>query len=106
MIRLVKRRTSLRMRQKIFFAFLLSMFGLLLLVPLVMPTAHTARNDLWPEIARHIDIDYKIGQHPDVDNQIRWYLQHPKTLHALFTNAQPYLYYVYQQIRARHLPAE
>lgn len=95
-----------RTRQKIFFAFLLGMFSLLLLVPLVMPTAHTPRNDLWPEIARHIDMDYKVGQNPEVDNQIRWYLQHPKTLQALFTNAQPYLYYVYQQIRERHLPAE
>lgn len=96
------------MREKIFFAFavILSMLGALLFLPLVMQSAKPHHNDLWPEIAQNITLQYQVGQQAQVDEQIRWYMHHPKTLNALLGNAEPYLYYVYQQIRQRHLPAE
>lgn len=94
------------MRLKIFFAFLLSMLGALLFLPFLVQGAKTHHNDLWPEIAQNITLHYQMGQQAQVDEQIRWYVRHPKTLYALLGNAKPYLYYVYQQIQQRHLPAE
>ena len=94
------------MRQKLFFAFLLSMFGALLFLPVLMQSTKPISHDLWPEIAQNINLHYQVGQKPEVDEQIHWYIQHPKAFRALLSNAEPYLYYVYQQIRQRHLPAE
>ncbi len=41
---------------------------------------------------------------PLVQKQIRWYLKNPKYLTVLTENAQPYLYYVYQEAKRRHMP--
>lgn len=94
------------MRPKLFFAFLLSMLGALLFLPVLMQSTKPISHDLWPEIAQNINLHYQVGQQPEVDEQIHWYTQHPKAFRALLNNAEPYLYYVYQQIRRRHLPAE
>lgn len=94
------------MRQKLFFAFLLSMLGALLFLPVLMQSTKPISHGLWPEIAQNINLHYQVGQKPEVDEQIHWYIQHPKAFRALLKNAEPYLYYVYQQIRRRHLPAE
>lgn len=96
----------MRMSQKICFFMLLGTLSVLLLIPSMIPPAISAQNNLWPEIGRHISLDYQFGEQPEVDSQIRWYVQHPKILQNLLVNAQPYLYYVYQQVRERHLPAE
>ncbi len=93
------------MGQKIFTALFLVIFSLLF-IPFLLTKAVSPRSNIWPEISSHIRIDYKMGQQAEVDKQIDWYLDHPKVLHALLSNAQPYLYYVYQQIQQRNLPAE
>ena len=43
---------------------------------------------------------------PYVQDQINWFMDHPDFLIHSANRAGPYLYYILQQVRKRHLPAE
>lgn len=96
------------MQHKLWIALVLSIFSLLMLTPAMVFSLQPrpAQTDLWSEIGQHFTLVHHADQQADVDQQIHWYVTHPKTLQKLIANAQPYLYYVYQQVRLRHLPAE
>jgi membrane-bound lytic murein transglycosylase D len=61
--------------------------------------------DLWSKIRA----DFKL---PNANNrrivqaQIRWLTRHPRYIESTINRASPYLYYIYDQIKIRHLPAE
>ena len=62
-------------------------------------------NSIWPEIADHFDLP-SASYHSNVRRQIYWLTHNPANFEQLTENAKPYIYYVYQQTRKKHLPAE
>lgn len=62
-------------------------------------------DDMWDEL-RH---DFILPHHEDnpaVQEQIAWFLNHQDYLIRSATRAAPYLYFILQQVRKRHLPGE
>jgi hypothetical protein len=61
-------------------------------------------------IWRALSSDYEIASvdsgQTSVNTEIHWFQQHQDYITELTHNAQPYIYYVYQQLRKRHMPAE
>src|SRR3989338_1557257 len=61
---------------------------------------------LWPVIADHfVGLSSEEGS-ANVQKQIDRYLRDPKYIHRVSENARPYLYYIYQETKKYHLPAE
>ena len=72
------------------------------------PTSTTAKKSaspLWPQMTKRFTLIEKTP-HDDVNKQIKWYTKNPRYLSQLANNATPYLYYVSQQTKMRHMPAE
>lgn len=46
------------------------------------------------------------GDHPEVDQQLRWYVANPDYLQRAFGRADLYLYYIVTQLEARNMPLE
>lgn len=65
---------------------------------------HNADN-IWDEL-RHEFILPHHENNPHVQAQIDWFMNHPDYLSSSASRAAPYLYYISQQVRKRHLPAE
>jgi len=61
--------------------------------------------NLWPVISHQFTIP-EDREHYGVQQQINSDLRHPKYIHMLTENAKPYLYYVFQETKKYHLPAE
>jgi len=60
---------------------------------------------LWPILIAHFNLN-KYYYRPEVVHQITLYLKNKKVLEQMLRNAIPYIYYVYQQTKARNMPAE
>jgi len=65
---------------------------------------HNADN-MWDELRDEFTLPH-YEDSPQVQQQIQWFLNHPDFLMHSATRAAPYLYYILQQVRKRHLPAE
>ncbi|MAR83569.1 MAG: lytic transglycosylase [Legionellales bacterium] len=65
----------------------------------------TLHPDLWQAINRTETISYNPKQ-TDIVKQIAFYTKNKHTIPTLANNAQPYLYYIYQQTQVREMPAE
>jgi len=61
-------------------------------------------DSLWAVLASNFSLNYPIT--PQVQAQIDWYRDHPTELYQLADHATPYLYYIYQRVKAYQLPAE
>jgi membrane-bound lytic murein transglycosylase D len=46
------------------------------------------------------------GEHPEVDQQLRWYVANPDYLQRAFGRADLYLYHIVSELEARHMPLE
>lgn len=64
-----------------------------------------ARN-LWKTLAKNFQLSGETPKNPAVKKQIQWYLDNPLYLQTVVNQAKPYLYYIYQQVKARGLPPE
>jgi membrane-bound lytic murein transglycosylase D len=62
-------------------------------------------HNLWSQIIHDFALSHNVDS-PDVQQQIRWYLNHPDYLQTITTDSQYYLYYVYHEVKKRHLPSE
>lgn len=62
-------------------------------------------DDLW-EVLRSEFILPHYEENREVQQQIQWYLNNQAFLMHSATRAAPYLYFILQQVRKRHLPAE
>jgi membrane-bound lytic murein transglycosylase D len=62
--------------------------------------------DLWTELGKNFYLPNESDQNPAVAWQIQWFLHNPVYLQRMAKSAAPYLYYIYQQVKKRHLPAE
>ena len=61
--------------------------------------------NLWPVMSQQFTIPANSKQ-ADVQKQLNWDLHNPKYIHRLSENARPYLFYVFQETKKLHLPAE
>lgn len=88
--------------------------SILLNVAYAMPLDHKSvdvrqvfpKQNLWDVLANDFSLPDENTQNFAVQRAINWYLQHPSYLQLIALRAKPYLYYVYQEIRKRNLPAE
>jgi len=75
---------------------------------LSLPPAHAARNSrsgsVWPDL-RH-GFALKVVQRPRVAQQLAWYSRHPHYLTRALERGDRYIYYIVQQLKARHMPTE
>ena len=60
---------------------------------------------IWAALSNHFIFDDTV-KHRLVIEQVNYLMHHQEYLNRLTENAAPYLYYVYQQTRKRHMPAE
>ncbi len=64
-----------------------------------------AEGNLWVHMRQNFRMqtyDYK----PQVREEIHWFQEHQNYLNHAIVESAPYIYYIYQQTQARHLPAE
>ncbi len=62
-------------------------------------------DDLWHVLRQEFTLPH-YEDNPIVQEKIQWFLNHQDYLMHSMTRAGPYLYFILQQIRKRHLPAE
>lgn len=67
--------------------------------------ASSSSVNLWGVVIDHFNLK-KYYDRPEVKHQIIAYLNNKKVLEQMLRNAIPYIYYVYQQTKARNMPAE
>lgn len=72
-------------------------------IDLLLPDA--LRSNVWSALSSDFALDDNVD-HPMTKKEIHYFLQHKEYLNELATNAEPYLYYVYDQTRKRGMPAE
>ena len=65
---------------------------------------HNADN-IWEMLRKQFSIPH-CEDNPVVQQKIRWFLNHQDYLLHSMTRAAPYLYFILQQVKKRHLPAE
>lgn len=57
----------------------------------------------------HMRQNFKLPQgdnNPEVQAQIRWYVHHQQDLNRTINRAAPYMYFIFEQVQQRNLPAE
>ncbi|EKD91720.1 MAG: hypothetical protein ACD_29C00418G0001, partial [uncultured bacterium] len=62
--------------------------------------------NLWPVMSENFDIPSSDIKKTGVRQQLDWDLHNRKYIHRLTVNAKPFLYYVFQETKKYHLPAE
>ncbi len=62
-------------------------------------------DDIWDKLRRQFSLPH-YEDNPIVQNKIEWFLNHQDYLMHSMTRAAPYLYFILQQVKKRHLPAE
>src|SRR5579872_7046328 len=65
---------------------------------------HNADN-IWDMLRKQFALPH-YENNPAVQNKITWFLNHQDYLLRSMTRAAPYLYFILQQVKKRHLPAE
>jgi membrane-bound lytic murein transglycosylase D len=63
-------------------------------------------DNLWEILREEFTLPQKYEDHPAVQEKIEWFLNHQDQLLRSASRAAPYLYYILQQVKKRHLPAE
>lgn len=70
-----------------------------------LPNDGDSRGNIWEKLAEGFKIDNP-ESHPEVQQQIRWFLSHPAYLERTTERARPYMYIVYNETKKRGLPTE
>jgi len=63
-------------------------------------------DDIWSDLASGFHLPDETANNPAVRYEINWYMSHPKYLVSVAKQSEPYLYYIFQQVKKRHLPFE
>lgn len=71
---------------------------------LTLNSSTSSQNDLWSEIANQFS--FKVPKNNRVTKYKRWFLENPLHVETVTNRAEPFLYYIYQQVKARGLPVE
>ncbi|KPH63068.1 LysM peptidoglycan-binding domain-containing protein [Pseudoalteromonas sp. NEC-BIFX-2020_002] len=70
----------------------------------VAPLAPQTLDDVWQRI--RVQLSFANSSHPDVQQRIAWYLSHPNYMDEISRRAEPYLYYIVNEVEKRGLPIE
>ncbi len=70
-----------------------------------LPNDGETRTNIWGKLAEGFKITNP-ESHPEVQQQIRWFLNHPDYLKRTTERARPYMYIVYNEVKKRGLPTE
>lgn len=70
-----------------------------------LPNDGETRGNIWEKLAEGFKITNP-ESHPEVQQQIRWFLSHPAYLERTTERARPYMYIVYNETKKRGLPTE
>lgn len=70
-----------------------------------LPNDGETRGNIWEKLAEGFKIPNP-ESHPEVQQQIRWFLSHPAYLERTTERARPYMYIVYNETKKRGLPTE
>jgi len=62
-------------------------------------------DNLWSSIRDNFQIDHN-ANNPAVQAQLNWFMHNQAYLDRTARRAAPYMYYIYQQVKTRHLPSE
>ncbi|MDX2164760.1 MAG: LysM peptidoglycan-binding domain-containing protein [Gammaproteobacteria bacterium] len=62
-------------------------------------------DNLWSSIRDNFQIDHN-ASNPAVQAQLNWFMHNQAYLDRTARRAAPYMYYIYQQVKTRHLPSE
>lgn len=62
-------------------------------------------DNLWEALREEFTLSH-YENNPEVQAKIEWYLNNQGFLYRSINRASPYLYYIFQQVKKRHLPAE
>ena len=62
--------------------------------------------NMWHILARSFNLPNETPENAAVRKQINWFVSNPKYLQQMAEQSRPYLFYIYQQVRIRNLPAE
>ena len=65
----------------------------------------THTDSLWTQLQENFRLPANIENNPSVQKQIDWYIRHKYYVTKMAQHAAPYLYYIYQQVQERKLPA-
>lgn len=68
-------------------------------------TRYQNADNLWDVLRDEFSLDHAENT-PAVQEKIEWFMNNQDFLMRSMTRAAPYLYYILQQVRKRHLPAE
>lgn len=69
-------------------------------------TQYKKAGNIWTAIAANFELPDENDYNPAVAWQINWFMQHPKYVQKMAESAKPFLYYIFQQVKKRHLPGE
>lgn len=62
-------------------------------------------DNLWYEIKDNFKLEH-YENNPNVQVQLNWFMHNQAYLDRTARRAAPYMYYIYQQVKTRHLPSE
>lgn len=66
---------------------------------------NTSTGNLWDRLPNGFAIDHH-SETPEVQAQLRWFLNHQDYLDRTTQRAAPYMYYIQQQVQRRNMPTE
>ncbi|WP_377112837.1 LysM peptidoglycan-binding domain-containing protein [Pseudoalteromonas sp. M58] len=70
----------------------------------IAPLSPQKLDDVWQRI--RAQLTFANSSHPDVQQRIAWYLSHPNYMDEISRRAEPYLYYIVNEVEKRGLPIE
>lgn len=62
-------------------------------------------SNLWPLLGRDLKLNHYTNR-PEVKARIKWYMRNKSYLERVAKRGSPYVYYILQQLKKRHLPSE
>lgn len=72
---------------------------------LTITPAEIKYNNLWNYLGKHLSLS-ATGGDGRVQGELNWYIHHGQYLQRVASRAQPYLYYIVQQIKIRKMPLD
>jgi len=74
--------------------------------PTTHPQSIQFAGNMWDELASQFNLPDETPMNRQVRKQIDWYMSNKKYLIKIAKRSEPYLYYIYRQVRLHNLPAE
>ncbi|MGD9152961.1 MAG: LysM peptidoglycan-binding domain-containing protein [Gammaproteobacteria bacterium] len=72
----------------------------------VYPKSYYFAGNIWNKLAAEFELPDETPINPEVRRQIDWYMSNKTYLIKIAKRSEPYLYYIFQQVKKRNLPAE